>query len=199
MSVIVLNSLPIHQRGVELGAPKQERIFRGRRQEKENMAEFLAKKRDMFLIQMSLDTKKQEIQMYYSSISFSSVSFSSLDSSSRNRLEEKAQMKEDALKKSELMLEEDAMRFDAFLKDNDRKAHEAMQRADRETKRKQEKVAEIKRLNQEISKVENDMSKYEEKLTACLKYKEFLDKLTPPEYLADLKAKVWLMLHALPP
>ena len=29
-----------------------------RRQEKENMAEFIAKKREMFLVQMSLDTKR---------------------------------------------------------------------------------------------------------------------------------------------
>ena len=65
-------------------------------------------------------------------------------------------MKEDALKKarscrllqalnslfeqSEMMLEEDAMRFDAFLKDNDRKAHDALKKADQETKEKQEKV-----------------------------------------------------------
>ena len=74
----------------------------GRKREKENMAEFIAKKRDMFLIQMSLNTKKEEIK----------------------KLEEKARMKEEALHKSEMMLEEDAMRFDAFLKDNDLKAHQ---------------------------------------------------------------------------
>lgn len=34
---------------------------RERRQDKENMAEFLAKKREMFLVQMSLDTKRSEI------------------------------------------------------------------------------------------------------------------------------------------
>ena len=65
-----------------------------RRQEKENTSEFVAKKREMFLVQMSLDTKREEIR----------------------KLEEKAQMKEDALQRSEQMLEEDAMRFDAFLK-----------------------------------------------------------------------------------
>jgi hypothetical protein len=32
------------------------------------------------------------------------------------------------LRKSEMMLEEDAMRFDAFLKENDRKAHDALKR-----------------------------------------------------------------------
>jgi len=46
--------------------------------------------------------------------------------------------------------------------------------ADNETKLKQEKAVEIKRLNQEISKVESEISKYEERLQYCLKYKEFL-------------------------
>ncbi len=63
-------------------------ISNDRRREKENMATFIAKKREMFLVQMSLDTKREEIR----------------------KLEEKAQMKEEALKKSELMLEEDAIR-----------------------------------------------------------------------------------------
>ena len=146
-----------------VGGGAADRLFAssgGRRREKENMSDFIAKKRDMFLIQMSLDTKRSEIQ----------------------KLEEKAQMKEDALKKSEMMLEEDAMRFDAFLKENDRKAHDALKRADLETKEKQEKVLEIKKLNAEISKVENEMSKYEEQLLACMKYKEFLDSLTPQEH-----------------
>jgi DNA repair exonuclease SbcCD ATPase subunit len=98
-------------------------------------------------------------------------------------------MKEDALRKSEMMLEEDAMRFDAFLKENDRKAHEALKRADTETKEKQEKVIEIKRLNQEINKVDNEMSKYEEQLNACLKYKRFLDNLTPPEHKAAVSER----------
>lgn len=75
-----------------------------RRQEKENMTEFIAKKREMFLVQMALDTKREEIR----------------------KLEEKAQMKEEALLRSEQMLEENAMRFDAFLKENDKKAHDAI-------------------------------------------------------------------------
>ena len=43
-----------------------------------------------------------------------------------HRLEEKAAMKEDALKKSENLLEEDALRFGDFLKENDQKAHDAL-------------------------------------------------------------------------
>ena len=83
--------------------------------DKLNMSTFIQQKRDMFLLHMSLTTKRHEI----------------------DKLEEKAAMKEDALKKSELMLEEDAMRFDAFLKENDRKAHESLKRADRESKREE--------------------------------------------------------------
>jgi hypothetical protein len=133
---------------------------RDRRKEKENMADFIAKKRDMFLIQMSLDTKRAEIQ----------------------KLEEKTQMKDDALKKSEMMLADDAMRFDAFLKDNDRKAHDALKRADQESKEKAEKKAELKKLNQEISRITSEMAKSEDSLQHCELHKSFLDSVTPQEF-----------------
>ena len=69
-------------------------ISKDRRREKESMSDFIAKKREMFLVQMSLDTKREEIR----------------------KLEEKAQMKEQALKKSELMLEEDVSGLIRFSK-----------------------------------------------------------------------------------
>ena len=132
------------------------------------MAQFIGQKRDMFLLHMSLQTKRNEIQ----------------------KLEEKAAMKEEALRKSELMLEEDAMRFDAFLKENDRRAHEALKRADRESKEKNERLLDIKKLNAEIGKVEGEMNKAQEQLTNCLKYKHFLDQLTDPAFLrAEEKRK----------
>ncbi|KAK7241152.1 coiled-coil domain [Aureococcus anophagefferens] len=97
-------------------------------------------------------------------------------------------MKEEALKKSEQMLEEDAIRFDTFLKENDKKAHEAIKKAEKETKLKTDKVQEIKRLNQQIQMVSSDMSKHKEALEDCLKYKEFLDSLTPDEWFSEQKA-----------
>lgn len=134
-----------------------------RRREKENMSDFIDKKREMFLVQMSLDTKRDEIR----------------------KLEEKAQMREQALLKSELMLEEDALRFDAFLKENDIKAHEAIKRHEKEVKEKQQKIVEIKKLNQEIAKVKSEMDKYNETLAYCRKYKKFLDDLTPKEWFTE--------------
>merc|ERR1712196_566399 len=117
---------------------------RKRAQEKENMTEFF--------VQMALDTKREEIR----------------------KLEEKARMKEDALTKSEQMLEDDATRFDSFLAENNKQAHEAIKKAEQETKQKQDKVQEIKKLNQQIQMVQTDMSKHEENLNDCLKYKKFL-------------------------
>ena len=130
------------------------------------MGEFIAKKREMFLVQMSLDTKREEIR----------------------KLEEKAAMKEDALKKSEQMLEEDAIRFDTFLKENDKKAHDAIKHAERETKLKQDKVSEIKRLNQAIQAVQSDISKHREALEDCLRFRDFLDGLTPRDFFDEERA-----------
>jgi hypothetical protein len=151
------------KRSKNLVAAASAAISTERRREKENMTEFIMKKREMFLVQMSLDTKREEIR----------------------KLEEKAQMKEQALKKSELMLEEDAIRFDTFLKENDHEAHKAIKRAEAETKAKQEKVQEIKKLHQEIQAVQSEMSKLREHLDDCERYKIFLDKLTPEEYFED--------------
>ena len=145
----------------------ENNILGERRREKENMSDFIEKKREMFLVQMSLDTKRDEIR----------------------KLEEKASMKEQALLKSELMLEEDALRFDAFLKENDIKAHEAIKRHEKEVKEKQEKISKIKKLNQEIAKVKSEMDKYNETLAYCRKYKAFLDELTPNEWFIKQKEK----------
>lgn len=82
-SSLVLHGATTAQRGVVAAAAdvlSKER----RREPKENMTNFIAKKREMFLVQMALDTKREEIQ----------------------KLEQKAQAREDGLKKSELLLEE---------------------------------------------------------------------------------------------
>eukprot|EP00898_Chlorokybus_atmophyticus_P006120 jgi/Chlat1/6509/Chrsp45S00472 len=131
-----------------------------RRKEKENMSDFIAKKREIFLVQMSLDTKRAEIR----------------------KLEERALQREEALVKSEAMLEEDALRFDAFLKENDEKVQEAIKRAEMEAKAKQDKVHEIKRLTAAIAAIRSELNKYEEQLEDCRKYRTFLDALTPPEF-----------------
>mmetsp|Transcript_127127 Transcript_127127/g.368035 ORF Transcript_127127/g.368035 Transcript_127127/m.368035 type:complete len:566 (-) Transcript_127127:56-1753(-) len=136
--------------------------FGGRevRREKENIAEFVAKKREMFLVQMSLDVKKAEIL----------------------KLDERAKQKEEALKKSQQMLEEDVSRFDAFLQSNDQKAHKAMKNAEEMTKKKQDRLQKIKQLKSQLSALQSEIAKHREQKDECLKYKSFLEKLTPLEW-----------------
>merc|ERR1711862_250235 len=100
------------------------KIDDARHRERENATDFIAKKREMFLVQMSLDVKKAEIL----------------------KLDEKAKQKEEALKKSQQILDEDVTRFDAFLQSNDQKAHKALKNAEDMTKKKQEKMQRIKQL-----------------------------------------------------
>jgi len=135
-------------------------IGRDPRREKENITDFVEKKKEMFLVQMSLDVKKAEIL----------------------KLDEKAKMKDDALKKSQAMLDEDVTRFDTFLQANDAKAHKAMKEAEDKTKKKQEKMQRIKQLKSEISIRLSEISKHKEQKEECIKFKTFLEKLTPVEW-----------------
>ena len=73
------------------------------------------------------------------------------------------------------MLEEDALRFDQFLKDNDQKAVQAIKKAEAETKAKAEKVQEIKKLNMQITQIKSEMSKFEEQLEDCRKSTQGLE------------------------
>merc|ERR1719310_2342795 len=131
-----------------------------RRGDRGNIADFVAKKREMFLVQMSLDVKKAEIL----------------------KLDEKARMKDEALRKSQAMLDEDVTRFDTFLQANDAKAHKAMKQAEDMTKRKQERMQRIKQLKSQISVIQSEISKHKEQKEECIKFKTFLEKLTPIEW-----------------
>merc|ERR1719327_1929939 len=120
--------------------PRTDSIIRDARREKEKVADFVEKKRDMFLVQMSLDVMKAEIK----------------------KLDEKAKQKDEALKKSQQMLDEDVARFDAFLQNNDQKAHKAMKDAEEETKKKQDRLQRIKQLKSQLSAVQSEIAKHRE-------------------------------------
>ncbi len=134
---------------------------KGVKEEKESLPDFIAKKKELFLLQLSLNIKKEEIE----------------------QLDDKIRLKEEALQKSEKMLEEDALRFDVFLKENDKKAQEAWREAEKETKKKMEKIQEIKRLNQQLQILQSTINKYRDNLDECLQYKKYLDQLTPKTWV----------------
>jgi len=138
-----------------------------RRVEKESMHDFISKKREIFFVQMQLDSKQEEIR----------------------RLEQDTVAREEQVRNNEAMLEEDALRFDSFLKENDLKVQEAVKRADAETKAKMEQIQEIKRLTGEIESMTSELSKFEEQLDDCKHYKAFIDSLTPPEFFEEQETK----------
>lgn len=136
-------------------------ISRDRRRENETLSEFVAKKREMFLVQMGLDIKREEI----------------------SKMEQAAAGREEALRKSELQLAEDAVRFDAFLKDNDQQAHDALKKAEAQAKVKQEKLHDLKKLKHALGVVAAEKGKLREGLDEYKRYKSFLDSLTPEEWV----------------
>jgi len=146
--------------GKTLKKSRSDGIVSASRRERENVADFVAKKREMFLVQMSLDVKNAEIR----------------------KLIEKTSRKDDALKKSQQMLDEDVGRFDEFLQKNDQKAHKAMKDAEEETKKKQDRLQRIKQLKSQLSAVQSEIAKHREQKEECMKYKSFLEKLTPPDW-----------------
>merc|ERR1719456_1600318 len=101
---------------------------------KENCRMLVQKKREMFLVQMRLDVKKKEII----------------------KLEEKARAKEEALKRSQAMLDEDITRFDTFLQANDSNALKAMKRAEECGKERTEVVQLIKKMKQENAQIQSE-------------------------------------------
>lgn len=150
---------PVHQ--VIMDSIEKYLAGKGIQEQKESLPDFIAKKRELFLLQMSLNIKKEEI----------------------DKLDAKAKYMDETIQKSEKILEEDALRFDTFLKENDKKAQEACREAEKETKRKMEKIQEIKKLNQQLQAVQNAIDKYKDNLDECLQYKTFLDCLTPASWV----------------
>jgi hypothetical protein len=144
-----------------------QKISRGAK-DKESMSDFILKKREMFLVQMSLNTKRDEIL----------------------KLEQRAHARDLALKESEAMLVADDERFQQFIRENDEQAHEAIKRADEATKARNQRVQEIKQINAEIKRVDAEISKLEDKLGDCLDYREFLIECTPEDWYEAQKLKV---------
>ncbi|XP_065910899.1 cilia- and flagella-associated protein 100-like [Dysidea avara] len=131
--------------------------------EKEDINSYIAKKREMFLVQYSLGVKRDEI----------------------SKLEEIAKAEEQKLVTAEKYLEDSATMFDDFLKENDKNSVEAIKKSEAATKAKLDKVAEIKRINAQIMAIRSEISRNEDQLSELLLYKDFLDSLAPPEWIDE--------------
>ncbi|KAI4883056.1 hypothetical protein NFI96_029344 [Prochilodus magdalenae] len=142
-------------------------MIKDRNIEKESIREFISKKREMFYLEHALTVKREEMA----------------------QLEEVASREEKKLMRAEKLLEDDAVLFDSFLKENDKNSVEAIKIAEQETKAKLEKVAEIKRITAKMVAIKSDISKYEDTLQEYKLYKDFLFKLSPLEWQEKQREK----------
>lgn len=125
-----------------------------------DIRQYVAKKREVFLVQMALDVKKSEII----------------------RLDEKARQKEEALTKSQQILDEDTRRFEEFLQKRYEKAQETIKHSEAQTKLKLEKIAQKKQLKRDIANLQSETAKCAEMRTESTRYKAFLEKLTTTDW-----------------
>jgi len=134
---------------------------RDRHIEKEQLQDYIEKKREMFLVQYALEVKKNMME----------------------KLAEETEFEEKKLDSAEQQLEADAAKFDQFLKDNDRNSAAAIKEAETQTMLKSEKTSEIKALQSEIATLRSDISKNEDQLKEFHTYRKFLNGLAPQPWL----------------
>ncbi|XP_037702639.1 coiled-coil domain-containing protein 38 [Choloepus didactylus] len=133
---------------------------------KRTVHEFINDQRDRFLLEYSLATKRNTIKRFERSIA----------------------LKEKKLKKAERKLQDDAMAFEEFLRENDQKSVDALKTAAQETINKLQMTAELKKANMEAQTVKSEIAKTEFLLKEYMRYGYFLLKLSP---------KHWQMQQAL--
>lgn len=136
-------------------------VTRDRNIEKESLTEYINKKREMFLVQFSLGVKRDEMR----------------------KLEEIARKEEQKLEQAEQYLENDALMFDEFLKENDKNSVEAIKVLENETKAKLELVTEIKKLNAQMLSIKSDITKDDDTLKELRVCRKFLESISPKDWL----------------
>uniref|UniRef100_A0A8D2HBP9 Cilia and flagella associated protein 100 n=1 Tax=Urocitellus parryii TaxID=9999 RepID=A0A8D2HBP9_UROPR len=136
-------------------------MTREKKMEPDTLSSYIDQKRKMFLIQYAVEMKRSEIR----------------------RLESLASEEEARLKEAQKSLEMDSMLFDEFLRDNDANSVQAMRLAEKETKAKMDKIAEIRELTIQIMHVKSEIAKFEDTLQQYKMYKDFLYKVSPKEWL----------------
>ncbi|KAM8732982.1 cilia- and flagella-associated protein 100-like [Acanthopagrus schlegelii] len=154
------------RRELKMAMMKRENIT------KDSKHDLISMERQKAVLELSLMTKRSEIM----------------------RMDKCIAKEEEKLKTLEKIIERDNLKFEEFLRENEKKSVEARTLFEREAKSKQEKNAEIKKLTAEIWTVQSELIKFEETLIDSKRYKELLFKLSPPEWqeaqkLKALKAK----------
>uniref|UniRef100_A0A3P8QSE1 DUF4200 domain-containing protein n=1 Tax=Astatotilapia calliptera TaxID=8154 RepID=A0A3P8QSE1_ASTCA len=106
------------------------------------------------------------------------------------RMDEAIAKEEKLLKHLERSIERDNVRFEEFLRENEKKSVEARTLYEQEARSTQEKNNEIRRLTAEILTIKSELASFEEILVDYKSYKDLLFKLSPPEWQEAQRSKV---------
>ncbi|XP_049638893.1 coiled-coil domain-containing protein 38 [Suncus etruscus] len=134
---------------------------------KRSVYEFIKDQRDRFRLEYALCTKQNTIKKYEKSMA----------------------LREKQLRKAEKRLENDAIAFEEFLRDNDQKSVDALKTAAQETINKLQMTAELKKATMEVQAIKSEIAKAEFLLTEYMKYGYFLLKLSPKQWQIQQASK----------
>ena len=126
----------------------------------ENMRDFIHQKREIFLAQLAIDTKREELQ----------------------RLDRIEHEEEENLKAKEGEINVFRDQFRTFLANDGKNTMEARQAAEIKAKQRIEVSMQIKQISSQISTLRNEIAHHEEKLKECTDYQTFLESLIPPKW-----------------
>lgn len=129
-------------------------------QNKEGLRDFIAQKREIFLAQLAIDTKREELQ----------------------RLERLEREEEANLKAKEDEIDQFREQFRAFLESDGQATMEARKSAENKSKDRLKVSMQIKQVSSQISTLRNEIAHQDEKLQECQDYQQFLESLTPPDW-----------------
>ena len=135
-------------------------VFKNKINQKENLKKFLLKKRDLFLMQIQIDQKKEKIRFF----------------------EEKVNEKASKLKSVEKTIKIDEKKFNKFLDDNKFQTRQRIKDAEKETKNKLEIINSLKSRKEKKTTKLTLNTKLLEKFENLFVYKNFLDFLTPETF-----------------
>ncbi|XP_055483936.1 coiled-coil domain-containing protein 38 isoform X2 [Psammomys obesus] len=91
-------------------------------------------------------------------------------------------MKERQLRKAERKLQDDAMSFEEFLRENDQRSVDALKMAAQETLNKLQMTTELKKASMEAQAIKSEITKTEFLLKEYMRYGFFLMKLSPKHW-----------------
>ncbi|XP_054430480.1 coiled-coil domain-containing protein 38 [Pteronotus mesoamericanus] len=127
---------------------------------KRTVHEFISDQRDRFRLEYALSTKRNTI----------------------TKFDKHMETEEQQVLKAETKLQEDAVAFEEFLRENDQRSVDALKIAAQETINKLQMTAELKKASMEVQAVKSEISKTEFLLREYRKYGLFLLKLSPKHW-----------------